>query len=342
MPAPHSPVRKHVAGQLLAAVTAGKRPAARYFRWALIYSLVAAALLAAYWTLPYKSSLLTSASLEQVLAPPKSSFAIGSMRWDLRAYATDPHLEPLRVYFRSIAGGRKGVAAALAISKDFVSRFPFDNAPRECFSRAFDPVEDLEEHLRGAPGHCVTRSSLASTVLLSVGIPARMVQLNTDTPSGHNVFEVWDQREGWVMVDPTYGGILKMGDNLCSAVEAQLYGGAATWTQVVPPASEAVSPSRLYNPGGGDVLRAPLVYPEPWLYMRTGPRESEWPFRGRFAVVGPTTWPLGTAQLILRLGIATFALLAAACFSLGLLLRTASNKRRGAVGGAVAEPVRIG
>jgi hypothetical protein len=340
MPGLRSRVRKHVAGRLFTAVTAGKLPAARYLRWALIYSLVVLALLAAYWRLPYKSSLLTSASLEQVLAPPKSSFAIGSMRWDLRAYTTDPHLEPLRVYFRSVAGTQKGVAAALAVSRDFVARFPFGNAPRECFSRSFDPVEDLNEHLRGAPGHCVTRSSLASAVLLSAGIPARMVQLSTDTPTGHNVFEVWDQHEDWVMVDPTYGGMLKMGNNLCSAVEAQLYGGAATWTQAAPPASEAVSPSRLYSPRGQDVLRAPLVYPEPWLYMRTGPRESEWPFRGRFAVVGPTSWNLGIAQLIFRFAIVTFALLAAACFSLGLLLRTASNKRAGAVGGAVVEPVR--
>jgi len=333
--------RSFASGSAFATEVAGGRPTPHYFRWAIIYGLVAAALFGVFLTLPYKSSLLTSVSLEQVLSPPGSGFQIGSVRWDLRAYATDPHLEPLRQYFRSVAGNKTGVAAATAISKDFVTRFPFGNAPRECFSRSYDPAEDLEEHLRGAPGHCVTRSSLASAVLLSVGIPARMVQLSTNTAVGHNTFEVWDKRDGWVMVDPTYGGLFKMGDNLCSAVEAQLYGGAASWTQIVPPATKALSPTTLYSPRGTDVLRAPLVYPEPWIYIRTGPRESQWPFRGRFAVVGPTTWKLGVGQAVSRFGIVAFALLAAASLLMGLFVHRFQREKSAPGVAAVAEPARV-
>ncbi len=39
-----------------------------------------------------------------------------------------------------------------------------------------------------------------------------------------------------------------------------------------------------------------MLFPEPWLYVRSGNRSAPWPFRGRFLCVGLGHWQLGPAQ----------------------------------------------
>jgi len=67
---------------------------------------------------------------------------------------------------------------------------------------------------------------------------------------------------------------------------------------------------RLFNADGSvrqdpyllseSIARGELVYPEPWLYTRTGPRFSFWPFRGRFIQVGTYAWRFSTPLLLCR------------------------------------------
>jgi hypothetical protein len=68
------------------------------------------------------------------------------------------------------------------------------------------------------------------------------------------------------------------------------------------------------------VASGELVYPEPWLYTRIGPRFSFWPFRGKFIQVGMFRWRFSTALLLCRI---TFVIsMFAGLYSLvGLLFR---------------------
>jgi len=42
-----------------------------------------------------------------------------------------------------------------------------------------------------------------------------------------------------------------------------------------------------------------VLFPEPWLHVRSGSRSAPWPFRGRFLRVGLGHWQLGPAQKFL-------------------------------------------
>src|SRR5437763_2717844 len=64
-------------------------------------------------------------------SPPAPNFRMGSVEWDISHYSTEPALEPLRDYYRSVAGGRTGLAAAVAISRDIAGRCPFGDQPRD-------------------------------------------------------------------------------------------------------------------------------------------------------------------------------------------------------------------
>jgi hypothetical protein len=75
----------------------------------------------------------------------------------------------------------------------------------------------------------------------------------------------------------------------------------------------AVNPAAYYQSADASIFRGHLMYPEPWLYLRTGPRISRWPFHGGFAHVGPWQWELGPAQVVLRDGILLCGLLALFC-----------------------------
>src|SRR5437870_5298922 len=160
-----------------ASAAAKQRRYSHYLCAALVSTLLMALQLILLAMAPYSSCLLARAPLKAALDRPCPNFRLGPVEWHVSLYARDPHLEPLRAYFRSTCGRKTGAAAAIVLSDRFASRFAFGQSAREFFGRTYDPVTDLFAHIKGEPGHCVTRSGLTSAILLSAGIPARVVQL---------------------------------------------------------------------------------------------------------------------------------------------------------------------
>src|SRR5437016_1533288 len=192
---------------------------------AIALSILLLAQLALLIRLPYTTSLLEHLSTEELIASdaklPENGFSIGNLYWDIRGYTIDPRLQPLRVYFKDHCAGRTGVAAAFCLSDRFAEQFPFGEPAGDLFAADYDPVAELQDHTeKGRPGNCVTRSGLAAAALLSVGIPARVVQLLPPDGQGHNIFSVWDEKYGWVAIDPTFGEMVADEDGPLSALHA--------------------------------------------------------------------------------------------------------------------------
>jgi len=186
-------------------------------RWArLSIGLVLVALATyALKILPYSTSLIEHVESTDVESPrPDPDFNLGSLRWEVSRYTVDPRLEPLRNYYRAHADGKKGLEAARLITEGIASHSPLGNPSQEFVDTGFDPVASFLLQLGGEPGHCTTRSGSVAAVLLASGIPARVFQIIPLDPdghlgaNGHNVLEVWDERSGWSLVDPTLGGML--------------------------------------------------------------------------------------------------------------------------------------
>jgi len=260
--------------------------------------------------LPYASFLMANADTAVTESDPSHGFSIGSVRWEVGQFSSAPGLAPFRRYFFGTCGGRTGTQAAVCLSQALERAFP-DGAPKhEFFQRDFDPVVDFEAHLSGQPGHCVNRSAMLATTLLSVGIPARVATFTPRTGwGGHTLVEVW-AGTAWVVVDPTEVGLVgAIGPN--SASELKRTSGSL----------------RLFNADGRvrqdpyllseSIARGELVYPEPWLYTRAGPRFSFWPFRGKFIQVGRYSWRFSTPLLLCRVAF-VISMFAGLCFLAGL------------------------
>jgi hypothetical protein len=244
-------------------------------------------------TLPYASFLVANTDTGPAASDPSHGFSIGPMRWEMEQFSSAPGLDPFRRYFLETCGGQTGIQAAICLSQGFDRAFPAGTPRHEFLERHFDPVANFEAHLAGEPGHCVNRSGMLATTLLSVGIPARVVSFTPRTGwGGHTLVEVWAGSD-WVSVDPTEVGLVGSIRPI-SAAEIRRISGAV----------------RLFNADGSvrqdpyllseSIARGELVYPEPWLYTRTGPRFSFWPFRGRFIQVGTYGWRFSTPLLLCR------------------------------------------
>jgi len=272
---------------------------------ALLFASLAAAQAIGLQRLPYSTSLIEAAAVSDA-GPSNGLFQVGSVRWVVAAFESDPSLEPYRKIYASSCGGTRGLAATIRVSDEFATRFPH-GAPRDEFLfRGYDPVRELDAHLGGKAGHCVTRAGLVATTLLAAGIPARVLQVIPPDSKGHNIVEVWDHPRGWVLFDPTTGSAFgrrgragEAGPYLSAAEAARAPGGILAVALGKMPA----------NVGDAGVFISPrffegaLIYPEPWLYSRVGPRYSYWPYGGRFVNVGAVGWRTGRLQVLLRLGI---------------------------------------
>jgi len=254
---------------------------------------LAVSVLAVTKTLPYASFLMANTDTALAASDPSHGFSIGSVRWEVRQFSSAPGLAPFRRYFLETCGSQTGPQAAMCLSEAFDRAFPAGRPKHEFLERHFDPVANFEAHLSGQPGHCVNRSGMVATTLLSVGIPARVASFSPRTGwGGHTLVEVWAGSD-WVVVDPTEMGLIGS-TRPSSAVQIKRM-------------SESL---RLFNKDGSvrqdpyllseSIARGELVYPEPWLYTRTGPRFSFWPFRGRFIQVGTYGWPFSTPLLLCR------------------------------------------
>lgn len=265
--------------------------------------------------LPYSTFLVGDAAA--VTAEPNQvrAFAIGSVRWEVEQFSRAESLTPFRRYFFEKCGGQAGTQAALCLSEAFAKAFPNGQPQHEFLELHFDPVQHFEAHLSGEPGHCVNRSAMLATTLLSVGIPARVVSFVPKSGwRGHTLVEVWTG-DGWTLVDPTVLGLV-------GSVRP------ASATEI----KSAKGPLHLFSADGsvqqyypaalsGAVARGEVMYPEPWLYTRTGPTFSFWPFRGRFTQVGIYGWRFSTPLLLCRIAF-VISMLAGLYFLVDLFFST--------------------
>lgn len=247
---------------------------------------------------------------EASAAPQPGGFHLDGLRWDLDRYRADPHLEPLRAFMRAACASRRGLDAAVCISDEFARRFPNSPPKHEFLDASYDPVTDLEVHLAGAPGQCTTRSSLEAAILLAAGVNARQVQITG--AQGHNVLEVYDEQTGWVIFDPTFGAIYATPERPGRPVSV----AEAVSQPTLVPTGVSLAPSPI-SEAPHEIGEA--LFPDPWLYTRSGERAAHWPFRGRFIHVGAASFRYGRGQEILRGCFLVSAL--AALFLLVKLLR---------------------
>jgi hypothetical protein len=272
---------------------------------------VALSALAVTKTLPYASSLMANTDVVVEASDPHHGFSIGSVRWEVERFSSAPALAPFRRYFFERCGSRTGTQAAMCLSEAFDRAFPAGTPKHEFFERRFDPVADFEVHLSGQPGYCVNRSAMLATTLLSVGIPARVASFCPRSGwGGHTLVEVWTGAD-WVVVDPTLVGLVgSIRPNSATELKRRsdalrLFDADGSVRKDPYPLSESI-------------VSGELVYPEPWLYMRTGPRFSFWPFRGKFVQVGMYGWRFSTVLVLCRVAFVISAL-AGLFFLVGLL-----------------------
>lgn len=255
--------------------------------------------------LPGASCLFVSSSIDEVSAPPSHQFRVGDLVWNVDEIAATTALAPFRAEFNAHCRGLRGASAATCVSRRMAAAFPWGvDAKSDVFSRRFDPNLQLAASLAGEPGHCVQRSGIMAAELLSMGIPARMAQIVTSDGGGHTLVEVWDAALGWVLVDPSYGGILGKSSQPLSV--AAILAGAAI---EIAPAHPPLSPERFYDRVSRS--EATFLYPSPWLYLRTAAPAAAWPFHAKIARVGPAWFKHGGAQAALQVSSAlTLALVA--------------------------------
>lgn len=270
--------------------------------------------------LEYTTSQLETVPPEAAEQPPTfGNFQMGSIEWDVDLYARSPKLKVFREYFRAYCERKLGLSAALCVSNKLAEQIPFGNPTNEFLASNFNPSASFKKHLNGMPGHCVTLSGFLAATLLSVGIPARVVQLVPQYKPGHNVVEVWDRDRGWLLIDTTYGGLIGNPHGLISAVEAWRSPNSVRWIgKGKASAPRKYNPVVLYEDEEAPLLRGHLIYPEPWLYLRIGHRVSSWPWRGQFVHIGPWQWEFGLAQILLRWGIAICSLFTLVCICAGI------------------------
>ena len=275
------------------------RPWAPLSFWGLGCLGAALALLLLLKTLPYSSVRLVPVGGSQAAMRPSPDFAVGPLRWPVTALAKAPALQPFREAMRATCGDAKGLAAAACAANALSKRIPVGRPATEFVNVDFDPVAHFERHMAGAPGHCLTRSAILATELLSVGIPARVVQMVPARLKGHTLVEVWDDAMGWTVVDPSTGGSVTAGAaRRGSAVDLLADPAVVEWRpfgSARVSAADAEAKERLFR----TLLAGNLLYPEPWLYLRQGERTTPWPFRGQYARVGPAYLILGPAQQLL-------------------------------------------
>jgi hypothetical protein len=263
--------------------------------------------------LPYSSVRIAGVDSDELRRPPTPDFTVGPLTWRVSALRQDASLQPFRDAMHATCGEQRGLAAAACATRVLRDRVPPGNPSSEYVDRGFDPVAHFERHMGGEPGHCLTRSAILASELLSVGVPARVIQMVPPGDRGHTLVEVWDESLGWVVVDPSTDGYLVARGGPAPAIdllerrESLEFRGLGP---IAPPGSETQATRLDFQ----RLLTGNLLYPEPWLYLRLGPRVGPWPTRGQYVRAGPAYLTLGLVQHALVVAIPLLGLLGVALF----------------------------
>lgn len=280
-----------------------KRPRNRYILFAV--ALVTILQLYALKELDYSTSTISWAAVDEAMVPPDSNaeFQIRDFSWDVREARTSQELRVFREFYSRNCTGTKGLTAASCLSKELIEKIPFGVPSSEIFDEKYDAAGKFKDHLEGEPGHCVTFSTATANALVSAGIPARFIQIYFADGSGHNVVEVWDDQLGWVYFDPLNNGILVSDGKPLSAIKVIESSKRGIPLNLVGALGTTVDENRVENYKNRPMRFKPFVlYPEPWLYLRTGDKESSI-FRGSFIAVGDKDFRIGTVQKLLGVSI---------------------------------------
>jgi hypothetical protein len=282
-----------------------------------VSALLAVTSVLALKSVDYSTSTITRVSDAEVSAVPPGAHVVGALRWEFERYTAAPSLSAFRDAFGPRCGALKGVDAARCVTQMLLEASPHGAGDTEFVDVRFDPARAIRAHLAGAPGNCTARSAMAATALLSLGVPARVVQLLPQARAGHNALEVYDAEKGWVLFDPLFDSSYLVGGKYASALA--IAGASA--------ASRDVSWRRPHDgaPDPNEFAGSTIQYPEPWLYTRVGERCATWPFRACFVQVGPSQFRYGPLQQGLF-----FSTLAAGLFTLAWCLRVVLDRRQAA------------
>ncbi|GMU61079.1 MAG: hypothetical protein AMXMBFR34_28420 [Myxococcaceae bacterium] len=274
----------------------------------LLSLVLAAASLATLAKLPYSTSRLLRVTEAQALEAPGDRMKLGPLVWEFSLYASDPALDSFRQVYGPVCSGKRGLEAVTCVSRLLASRSPVGDPAVEFVDADYVPSVALTSHCQGAKGHCTSRSALGAAALLSLGVPARVVQvLPPDGRRGHNIIGVWDEKAGWVLFDPVSETAFQHNGAYLSSVGLANTAGPVEWDR---------APRESGDPN--NYVGSTIHYPEPWLYTRIGERCAPWPFRACFAQTGPKQFLLGPAQ---KAALGSFLLfLALGVLGLGLLL----------------------
>lgn len=273
-----------------------------FFLW-LSFAFIIVTLLSVLKWLPYSTASISHFPIENRTRElnPTPNFRVGNIEWNVERYRTAPELESFRRFFEINCKGLKGLDASVCLSDKLIKTIPFGEPETEMYLSNYSPSQDLEQHLKGLPGHCVTYSSLTATTLLSVGIPARVVQIIPGAEGGHNIIEVWDEKNGWFLFDALSGSSVSDGRNLVSALESLETGKMLHRVRAENRDDSNGYLKEYYN--NEAIFSGAVVYPDPYLYTRVGEKQCLPIFRGKFVSFGKNFYFLGTAQTILLIGI---------------------------------------
>ena len=264
---------------------------------------------------PYKTTDLHFISPETIQRTntPSPNFQIANIKWNVDYYSKTPDLEEFRKFFKQHCASLTGLAAANCVA-DELDVIPIGNPATDSFSRNYDPRDDLRRHLKGEAGHCVTYSSITADSLLSVGIPALLVQI-LQNGGGHNINVLWDDKLGWIYFDPIDKVVLKKDGKMISALDALKNGAPVKW-EIYNPKNDNMIMRDFYN--SLNLSEGTIIYPEPWYYTRTGERQSAFIYRGAAVGTGEDSFKYGTIQRILRTSIALHFALSLALMTLAV------------------------
>jgi hypothetical protein len=253
--------------------------------------------------LDYTHARVELVGLQDALRPPLP-LHLGPLRWDAPPDGHAPATSALPGFVRaSCMVPAPPLELAACLTNALASRCPHAPTGRTVLDPAREYPSMVSRHLAGQPCDGPARSGMLAAALLVAGVPARLVHMtNPSAGITHTAIEVLDGERGWQLFDPLFAG----------TVTASAGGSAAAVTMAGP---EEIRFDRIANPPAGVGVdldgqgfyegipgkpRAThLVYPEPWLYTRSGQPTAPWPFAARYVVAGPLSWSLGIGQRVL-------------------------------------------
>lgn len=264
---------------------------------------IAAIVLSGLWLVMLPGTTALYRFVEHVNVPANADrFSVPPLQWPMDTYQKAPSLALYRDTFAEHCAAltpitpERGLLAARCISDLLAKRFAHRTPRSEFFSKEYSPEEALRAHLAGAQGHCTSRAGLMATMLLAIGVPARVVQVLNPQVGGHTLIEVLTESH-WVAVDPSYGVVLGDGSSslsLSEALDAPDVLARERWVSPDPASMFALNSYQYFK----RALGARMMIPDPWMYTRIGAASAPWPYRTTVLVEGPPALAFGVQNWI--------------------------------------------